>query len=226
MNVAQILSEPLIAHGIMNAEEAHTEAARLLQRVDLPVEHLELSPRILRRPTPAHRHRPCPLAQAGYDRLRRGGIGPRCLGAGAGDQSAQRFAAGIRHELYLHHPRLAWWWRTSATAWRCTSAKSSRSAPLWRFITTPSTPTPKPSSRRFRRMSLGKSASALSCRATYPVPSTPRQPPACPNVFQSTPPPPSPAIPSPYKVEPGHFVRAADLDTLVKLAAQGATAWA
>ena len=36
MNVAQILTEPLMAHGIMNARDARDEAARLLARVDLP----------------------------------------------------------------------------------------------------------------------------------------------------------------------------------------------
>ena len=44
MNVAQILTEPLIAHGIMNAQEARIEAARLLERVDLPASHLERFP--------------------------------------------------------------------------------------------------------------------------------------------------------------------------------------
>ena len=44
MNVAQILTEPLMAHGIMNARDARDEAARLLARVDLPASHLERFP--------------------------------------------------------------------------------------------------------------------------------------------------------------------------------------
>ena len=40
--------------------------------------------RILRRPAPAHRHRARAGAQSEPDRLRRAGLGARCLGAGAG----------------------------------------------------------------------------------------------------------------------------------------------
>lgn len=44
MNVRETLVEPLLAHGVMKAEEARHEAAQLLQRVGLEAQHLERYP--------------------------------------------------------------------------------------------------------------------------------------------------------------------------------------
>ena len=64
-----------------------------------------LSARVLRRPAPAPRHRPRAGAEPEADRLRRAGLGARRLGAGAGDQPADRPAGRVRHRLPVRRPR-------------------------------------------------------------------------------------------------------------------------
>ena len=55
-----------------------------------PGPHAPLPARILRRPAPAHRHRARAGGVAEADRLRRAGLGARCLDPGAGHQPARR----------------------------------------------------------------------------------------------------------------------------------------
>ena len=64
-----------------------------------------LPARVLRRPAPAHRHRPGadPAAQAA--RRRRAGLRARRLHPGAGGQPAPGPPARVRHRLPVHRPR-------------------------------------------------------------------------------------------------------------------------
>src|SRR5260221_5843301 len=61
--------------------------------------------RVLRRPAPAHRHRPRADAAARAADLRRVGLGARRLGAGAVIEPPAGSAGRIRHELSLHLAR-------------------------------------------------------------------------------------------------------------------------
>ncbi len=61
-----------------------------------------LPPPVLRGTAAAHRHRARPRARAAPHRVRRAGLGPRRLGAGAGAQSPVRPPARARHRLPLH----------------------------------------------------------------------------------------------------------------------------
>src|SRR5215213_7805038 len=62
---------------------------------------------VLRRPAPAHRHRPrARHGTRGADR-RRGGLGARRVGAGAGARPHRRREAPLRPRRALHHPRPA-----------------------------------------------------------------------------------------------------------------------
>jgi energy-coupling factor transporter ATP-binding protein EcfA2 len=62
-------------------------------------------PRVLRRPAPAHLHRPRAGRGAEGHRLRRAHQRPGRLGAGADPEPAQAAAAGPRAQLPVHHPR-------------------------------------------------------------------------------------------------------------------------
>ncbi len=64
-----------------------------------------LPPRVFRRSAPAHRHRPCHRPQAQAAGVRRGGLGPRCLGTVADRQPAAQPAAGDEPLHHLHRPR-------------------------------------------------------------------------------------------------------------------------
>ena len=59
MTIGNIIGEPIEVHGIAKGSEKNDTVAALLQRVGLdPSYRQPISPRILRRPAPAHRHRP------------------------------------------------------------------------------------------------------------------------------------------------------------------------
>ena len=64
-----------------------------------------LPERVLRRPAPAHRHRPRDRAPAQAHRLRRAGLRPRRLDPGAGHQPARGPAGRVRHRLRLRRAR-------------------------------------------------------------------------------------------------------------------------
>ena len=64
-----------------------------------------LPARVLRRPAPAHRHRPGPRPGARPRRLRRAGLRPRRLHPGAGPEPAQGPPARARPDLPLHRPQ-------------------------------------------------------------------------------------------------------------------------
>ena len=61
--------------------------------------------RVLRRPVPAHQHRPGPGAPAQAAGLRRDRLRPRRVGAGADPQPARGPQAGVRPDRPLHRPR-------------------------------------------------------------------------------------------------------------------------
>ena len=67
--------------------------------------HAPLSARVLRRPAPAHRHRPRARGGAQADRLRRAGVRARRLDPGAGHQPARGPAAEVQPHLPVHRPR-------------------------------------------------------------------------------------------------------------------------
>ena len=64
-----------------------------------------LSQRVLRRPAPAHRHRPRHRAAAQADRVRRARVGARRVDPGAGRQPARGPAGRVRPRVHLHRPR-------------------------------------------------------------------------------------------------------------------------
>ena len=64
-----------------------------------------LSPRILGRPAPAHRHRPRAVGRSRAGDRRRAGVGARRLDPGADPEPVPRAAEGIRADLPLHRPR-------------------------------------------------------------------------------------------------------------------------
>ncbi len=64
-----------------------------------------LPARVLRRPVPAHRHRPRADRRAEAPDLRRAGLGTRRLDPGPGDQPARRTAPRARPRDDLHRPR-------------------------------------------------------------------------------------------------------------------------
>ena len=67
-------------------------------RVPLPA-------RVLRRPAPAHRHRPGAGRAARADHRRRAGVGARRVDPGAGRQPARGAPGGVRPHLPVHRPR-------------------------------------------------------------------------------------------------------------------------
>ena len=64
-----------------------------------------LSAHVLRRPAPAHRHRPRADAGAEDRRARRAGLRARRLDPGADPESPRRPAGPVRADLHLHQPR-------------------------------------------------------------------------------------------------------------------------
>ena len=69
----------------------------------------EVSVRVLRRPTPAARHRASAVGATASDRLRRAGVGARCVGPGAGDQLADG-PAGASSSFRICSSRTIWRW--------------------------------------------------------------------------------------------------------------------
>ena len=70
---------------------------------------------VLRRPAPAHRHRPGARHGAEDHRLRRGGLGARRLHPGAGDQAPRRAARPARASPSSSSPTTCRWCTTSPT---------------------------------------------------------------------------------------------------------------
>ena len=107
MRVRDILAEPIRNFGLAKSSaELEAKVAALMDTVRLPRDALgRTAARILRRPAPAHRHRPGARRRTRTDRLRRGGLGARRLRQGADRQSAAGSAAGVRPRAAVHQPR-------------------------------------------------------------------------------------------------------------------------
>ena len=73
---------------------------------------------VLRRPAPAHRHRPGARPAAGGHRLRRAGVGPGRVGAGSGGQPARGPAGRVRASPTCSSPTTCRWCGTSPTGSR------------------------------------------------------------------------------------------------------------
>ena len=93
-------------HGMADGA-ARALARDLLGKVGLRPENFRqsLSARDFRRPAPARQHRARAGTVAAARDPRRGGVGARQIGRGAGAQSAGRSQARIRTDLSLHQPR-------------------------------------------------------------------------------------------------------------------------
>ena len=120
MKVRDIVGEPLQVHGMdKNRGEYDERVAALLQHRGPAARHGRALPaRVLRRPAPAHRHRPRAGAGAQPDHLRRAGVGAGRVDPGAG---RQRAAWNCRSAWAwpICSSRTTWrWCATSATAWR------------------------------------------------------------------------------------------------------------
>ena len=106
-SVESLLAEGMRAHGLDTDGPATKKRLRELLVGRGPARRRpdQVPPRVLRRPAPAHRHRPGAVGRAQADRRRRAGLGPRRVGAGAGDQPARRAAGRVRPHLPRHRPR-------------------------------------------------------------------------------------------------------------------------
>ena len=106
MTVGAAVAEGIEIHRLARGTEVGRRVGALLEEVGLDPGYADaLSPRVLRRPAAAHRHRPRARGGARVHRLRRAGLGARRVGAGPGAQPAGRPAARPRALLPLHRPR-------------------------------------------------------------------------------------------------------------------------
>ena len=106
MSVSQIVGEGLEVHKIGSEAERRDLIERTLAEVGpRSLVARPLSARILRRPAPAHRHRPRPGAEAALHRARRADLGARHERAGADRRPAARPAGPPSAGLSLHQPR-------------------------------------------------------------------------------------------------------------------------
>ena len=106
MRIKEIITEPLVIHGIARESELEDRGAALLQKVGLPVDALRRYPaRILRRPAPARRDRARACQRSFLHRCRRAGLRARCFGSGPDHQPAAGPAGGVQAFLPVHRPR-------------------------------------------------------------------------------------------------------------------------
>ena len=108
MRVGEIIARPLARprHGGEQARRRSSAVTELMQKVGLNrVVPRPLPARILRRPAPAHRHRPGARHLARLHRLRRADLRARRLDPGADRQPARAAARGSAAHLPVHRPR-------------------------------------------------------------------------------------------------------------------------
>ncbi len=109
----RIIGEPLPSTALPGPERKRAGAGHGARRAN-PRQLQPLPARVLRRPTPAHRHRPG-LALRPERRLRRAGLGARRLDPGPDRQPARRSPARARPRPTLHLARPLGRARMSAT---------------------------------------------------------------------------------------------------------------
>ena len=107
MTVLDLVAEPLVVHGLAPRPRRGDGGGRGAAGPGRPAARRAraLSARLLRRPAPAHRHRPRAGAQAGVHRRRRAGLRARRLDPRAGGEPAAGPAARDGADLPLHRPR-------------------------------------------------------------------------------------------------------------------------
>ena len=104
--IGDSIGEGLRIHGLGSDAERRAEG----RQDDGPgrppaVPRAPLSARVLRRPAPAHRHRPGARPRARPRRLRRARLGPRRVDPGPGPEPAQAAPARARPDLRLRRPQ-------------------------------------------------------------------------------------------------------------------------
>ena len=105
MSVGEIVGEGLQVHRIGSEAERSRMIDQALDRGRARSGGARaLSARILRRPAPAHRHRPRPGAEAAPDRARRADLGAGHERAGADRRPAARPANAAQTRLFVHKP--------------------------------------------------------------------------------------------------------------------------
>ena len=104
--IGQIVGEPLKLHGIADGKELR-EPGRGAPRPGRPRPRAlqPLPARVLRRPAPAHRHRPGARAEAEADHRRRARLGARRLDPGADHQPARGPPGRVPPDLHLRRAR-------------------------------------------------------------------------------------------------------------------------
>ena len=105
--IGDIVAEPLIIIGVTDRAEREPPGARGPGRGRARSRPGGRPPaaRILRRPVPAHQHRPRPDPRAGAGDLRRAGVGARRLDPRPDPQSARGDEAALRAHPAVHRPR-------------------------------------------------------------------------------------------------------------------------
>ena len=104
---ADILAEPLRIWGRGSGAQQEAKVRETLDAVGPRPRRGDgqAAPPVLRRPVPAHLHRPGPGHGAGADHLRRAGLGAGRVGAGADPQPARRAEAALPPHAGVHRPR-------------------------------------------------------------------------------------------------------------------------
>ena len=106
MTVGEMLAEPLLLHSDLSPAGRRERVADLLaHRRSEGRPRAALPPRVLRRPAPAHRHRPRARHGAQAHRLRRTGLRPRRLHPQPDPEPSQGPAAAPGARVHLHQPR-------------------------------------------------------------------------------------------------------------------------
>ena len=142
MSIRQIIEEGLIVNeiGASNARAARPRAAGAARCRPARHHPVALPARVLRRPAPAHRHRPRHRARAGVHPARRADLGARPFGAGADHRSAAQAAGRDGASATCSSRTTSRSCAPSATAsWSCSTARSSNRARSPKCSTNPKT---------------------------------------------------------------------------------------
>ena len=162
MTVGAIIAEPLDDHARLDRRERRKRVQELLDAVGLNrALRQPLPARVLRRPAPAHRHRPGAGLEPEVHRLRRADLRARRLHPGAGRQPAGGPAGEAGADLSLHRPRPLRWCAISRPGGGDVSRPDRRDrARRTRSTQRRCIPTPRRCSRPCRSRPGGRGAAA------------------------------------------------------------------